>query len=219
VAITPGSYLLSNGSQVDASGNANHAPQNVDATDHAKEDAEHATWHADHPEVPEPTLNVITQTDEKNFVKFKFYSKTDGCVFVLRQVDGVPTSQWVRNPHFKEVGAALRDAEPGKKSQEGSDTSVFAGLLDALVPPAAAATQLSSPHTGLQSQSVQAQARCLNPHPGQFKWWWGPPEDQCWSPMYREWRDGCKHYQRFNKCANAWDDRIFWVNCSGPPHS
>jgi hypothetical protein len=157
-------YSIVDGTQVNAPGNANQLAENEDATHHVAEVAEHAQWHAEHPEIPEPPLNVITQTDEKNFVKFKFYSKTDGCVFVLRQVNGVPTSQWVRNPHFKEVAAVLRDADSDRKSQEGSDTRAIAGLLDALVLPAAAATpRPSAAAASVQLQNVQAQAGCVNP--------------------------------------------------------
>ena len=38
------------------------------------------------------------------------------------------------------------------------------------------------------------------------------------SPMYRQFQDGCTHYQIYNRCANAWDARIYWTTCQAGPH-
>ncbi len=63
-----------------------------------------------------------------------------------------------------------------------------------------------------QPRLKTVQGRCLNPHPGPFRWWWGPANG-CWVPMYRQFQDGCTHYQMFNSCTNFWDANISWTVC------
>ncbi|MGC2697009.1 MAG: hypothetical protein WA738_14585 [Candidatus Angelobacter sp.] len=60
--------------------------------------------------------------------------------------------------------------------------------------------------------SLLQPGRCLNPHPGAFRYWWGPPNG-CWVPFNRQFADGCHHIQLFNSCANVWDSRIQWDTC------
>jgi len=78
-------------------------------------------------------------------------------------------------------------------------------------------TALELPETPEGESSAQS-GNCINPHPGEFKYWWGTPTDKCNSPMYRQFQDGCTHYQIYNRCANAWDARIFWTTCQAGPH-
>jgi hypothetical protein len=60
--------------------------------------------------------------------------------------------------------------------------------------------------------------RCLNPHPGQFQWSYGQ-QNGCWIQVWRQFPDGCVHYQWFNTCGNYWDvypdgtPKIFWTKC------
>jgi hypothetical protein len=214
IQIQNGPYSLPAGSkQIDAPGNANQAPENIDATHHVDEDARHYKYHQDHPE-DDPELNMIAKMDDKNDISYKFYSKTDKCVWVLRHENGVPISQFVKDPAYRDGVAQPPHAANQRSSPDSENVPATASLIDALVPLA----QLRLPGDGDESHLQPVQAGCANPHPGPFSWWWGPPQDQCWSPMYRRWKDGCTHYQLFNRCANAWDGRIIWTFCN-PNHS
>jgi hypothetical protein len=73
-------------------------------------------------------------------------------------------------------------------------------------------------------QSVQAgvldgpqlhpvQGSCVNPHAGPFNNWYGPANG-CWAPFWRQWRDGCTHYQMYNTCNGQWDPQIHWTFCA-----
>jgi hypothetical protein len=41
---------------------------------------------------------------------------------------------------------------------------------------------------------VEAQGRCLNPHPGVFTWSYGQ-KNGCWVEVWRRFQDGCTHVQ------------------------
>ncbi|MBZ5511658.1 MAG: hypothetical protein LAN70_10880 [Acidobacteriia bacterium] len=68
-----------------------------------------------------------------------------------------------------------------------------------------------------QPRLLRVQAGCLNPHPGPFRSWWGPASG-CWAPFYRQWNDGCTHYQMYNACTGQWDPRINWTACVAQHH-
>jgi hypothetical protein len=59
---------------------------------------------------------------------------------------------------------------------------------------------------------------CLNPHPGQFRWWYGERRGE-WVEIYRQWPDGCTHFQRFHPPTGSWESnpdgspRITWTCC------
>jgi hypothetical protein len=59
---------------------------------------------------------------------------------------------------------------------------------------------------------------CLDPHPGQFRSWYGE-KNGCWVAVYRQWPDGCTHYQWYNACYNYWDThpngapKVYWTQC------
>jgi hypothetical protein len=59
---------------------------------------------------------------------------------------------------------------------------------------------------------------CLNPHPGAFRSWYGE-KNGCWVAVYRQWPDGCTHYQWYNACTGAWDiypngaPKVYWTVC------
>ena len=60
--------------------------------------------------------------------------------------------------------------------------------------------------------------RCVDPHPGPFRSWYGE-RNGCWVAVWRQWPDGCTHYQWFNACNNYWDlypngaPKVYWTNC------
>ncbi len=219
IQIQNGPYPVPAGSkQINGPGNANNAPQNLDATHHFDEDAEHYKYHQDHPE-DNPDLTQIAKFDDKNDISFKFYAKTDKCVWVLRHENGVPVSQYVKDPAYRDGVALPPHSASAGKLPNSDRPPERPSLFDALVPTAEAA-QVEFPKGMDEAHLHEVQAGCVNgQHPGPFNWWWGPPQDQCWSPMFRQWRDGCTHYQMFNRCANAWDGRIVWTACTpGPNH-
>jgi hypothetical protein len=53
---------------------------------------------------------------------------------------------------------------------------------------------------------------CWNPHPGPFRWWYGQANG-CWVQLWRQWQEGCTHYQMFNSCGNYFDPQIYWTCC------
>lgn len=60
--------------------------------------------------------------------------------------------------------------------------------------------------------------RCVDPHPGQFKYWNGQ-QNGCWIQVWRAWPDGCQHFQWFNSCNGYWDvypdgrPKVSWTCC------
>jgi hypothetical protein len=62
------------------------------------------------------------------------------------------------------------------------------------------------------------QGACLNPHPGNFKSWYGQ-RNGCWLQVWRQFPDNCTHYQWFNTCGGYWEvnpdgsPRVFWTAC------
>jgi len=192
-------YSLDKGKQVAPPGNANSDPANVAATQRISEDEKHFKWHAVH-EQHEPDWNVISQSDDEDFVKYKYYKETDRCVLLWRKENGQGDPQWIRDPIFYNKSAEADKSTPKNPSH----------LSDILV-----ATASANPREFPDAHLQPIQAGCANPHPGAFNWWWGPPVDQCWSPMYRRFADGCTHHQMFNRCYNTWDPRIWWDYCTG----
>jgi hypothetical protein len=59
---------------------------------------------------------------------------------------------------------------------------------------------------------------CLNPHPGQFRWWYGAQQGD-WVEVWRQWSEGCTHVQMFNPRVRSWDSnpdgsaRVRWTCC------
>ena len=59
---------------------------------------------------------------------------------------------------------------------------------------------------------VQGPGRCLNPHPGPFRSWPGQ-QNGCLVQVWRQWQDGCTHFQWANNCNGSWDPQIYWTYC------
>lgn len=71
---------------------------------------------------------------------------------------------------------------------------------------------LETSHDSAQLLRVQGPGRCLNPHPGPFRYWNGA-QNGCLIQVWRQWQDGCTHFQWFNTCNNFWDPQIYWTYC------
>jgi hypothetical protein len=135
------------------------------------------------------------------------YFSSDHCVRVHRHHGKDTQDKWEKEIFASNAGAnasasLLVDPDhlgdfAGERNRTPGDTANRSAILP---------IAFSDPHI------VRVQAHCLNPHPGPFRWWWGPPNG-CFVPMYRQFADGCLHYQIFNSCANYWDGNINWTAC------
>jgi hypothetical protein len=195
-------------------GSDSNNPQNLEADHKAAEDADAYKWHFNHQsEDNPPEVAIGSDTDAHNYIHYRFFEKTDRCVFVKRRADGVDLTQWVRDPKHHEHDFDRHAHGSAQSSGVSAPSLASTFSLDTLVPVVEASTLSEAPAEGAQSSN------CINPHKGEFKYWWGAPTDKCNSPMYRQFQDGCTHYQIYNRCANAWDARIFWTSCHAGPHS
>lgn len=158
-------------------------------------------------------MNHLQQHFEKNDMKFhstlyddnesgklevRLYD-SDKCLWYRREKNGKYTEDFIRNQvEAQEKGALMRDLgiPPVAINQRLAQISWQE-------PPAI------EPGAMLPASSM---GNCLNPHPGPFNWWWGPPQG-CMVAMFRRWQDGCQHYQWFNSCYNVWDAQINWQAC------
>lgn len=209
------------GTQITPPGSDNNH-LNVEAAARDTADDIHANWHTKHSE-DDPKYADIFRIDAKNFSQYKYYDKTDRCLVIARTVDGFPLkADWIHDPNYDDNGQrkpfpVTTNSEPSRKRSVATLQARLGTPIAAWIPPVQTASfRHSVPDAELNPVSMQGP--CLDPHPGAFNWWWGPPADQCWSPMYRRFGDGCTHYQMFNRCANAWDGRIFWVSCTPSPN-
>jgi hypothetical protein len=126
--------------------------------------------------------------------------KSDGCVQVVRSSSPEQhQADWLVAP------VASGQAAPGRIAAETA------------VPPGALpweATAEAQPAPG----GPPPPRGCINPHPGDFKQRDGQKQG-CWQQKFREWADGCQHYQWFNTCSNVWDvdqngsPRVYWTVC------
>jgi hypothetical protein len=216
ISISTGQY---SGGRLDRThpGAENNLPQNLEADDKAAEDNAAATWHLAHLQQDDPQeVTIGDDNDPANHLHYRYF-KSDRCLYIIRTEAGVAHPQWVKDPEYH-----MHDIHLNRAARLPATTGVpatfptarLATLAESLQPAALVTTWVrnSVPFTPTQA------GFCANPHPGQFRYWWGTPIDQCNSPMYRQFADGCTHYQIYNRCANSWDGRIFWVVCNSPPH-
>ena len=72
--------------------------------------------------------------------------------------------------------------------------------------------------TSAAAQVPACKRRCLDPHPGEFRYWYGQ-QNGCWVQVWRGWPEGCQHYQWYNTCNVSWDmhpngaPRVYWSCC------
>lgn len=138
---------------------------------------------------------IATQSDQQyGALEAKLYS--DGCVSVTYKGGGL--SATVPAPHFIRKIDQPSEPAPGRISQASSPAEL------AIV-------------AALHAEAL-AQPRCLNPHPGNFNSSYGQ-RNGCWVQVFRQFADGCVHYQWLNTCSNAWDvnpdgsPRVYWTQC------
>ncbi|HWW14727.1 MAG TPA: hypothetical protein VN310_08715 [Candidatus Dormibacteraeota bacterium] len=196
----------------------NNNPQNKEAAHQAAEYDRANGYHFDHvnDENP-PEQSIGTDINADNYLHYRYFEKTDKCIWINRRQAGVNHKQWIKDPlnhlHDVDIHESV-ELERSSKLLAESSAARSSELFPDLIP--AASAQSAIPSESLL-EPVQANF-CVNPHPGTFTYWWGQPIDACNSPMYRKFTDGCTHYQIYNRCANSWDGRIFWTFCHPPPH-
>jgi len=140
------------------------------------------------------TLATLSLGSNKDLPILQYYT-SDGCIFVHRHNGPLEFDQWLPDP-TRGTQWASPPAKMSSITPEGIATEASLSYISARQP---------------NLLTVQG-GRCLNPHPGPFTWWWGPPSG-CWVPMFRQFQDGCTHHQMFNSCGNFWDTNILWDRC------
>ena len=136
---------------------------------------------------------------ERGHIDVSYYS-SDGCLLVTRRM---------ADPAIPEEKLWIQELSRDKLSPApGPIHGMFrsGGLSLGLVTPAFA-----------QQGAGACGGRCLSQHPGQFQSWSGERRG-CWVQVWRQWPDGCKHYQWYNSCSSYWDEerrvpRLYWVCC------
>jgi hypothetical protein len=159
---------------------------------------------------------VELHDDLRGEMKVRYYG-SDGCVLIVRKQPG-GSSRWI--PHWIPAVAGDDAPSPGRIAARttppvhtaaapgGSDVGLaFAGLRAAhAVGPLAAA-----------AAGGGCGGRCTNPHAGSFETREGERK-ACWVQVWRQWPDGCAHYQWFNTCESYWDSdaegpKVHWTCC------
>lgn len=173
---------------------------------------------------------TVLHSDQSGKTTVTFF-ESDGCIAIARP--GVPL------PYLPEPQPILEwSLGPSKRPvPKAPDEALPSGIKATAVPqPTPTAQNEESEGRGPHIQLIRVQqelgsnqrstptlhrvqAGCWTngPHPWAFRTSWGPAKG-CWAPLYREWNDGCKHYQMYNTCSGQWDPRINWVSCNPQHH-
>jgi len=152
-----------------------------------------------------PTVNLEVANNERGIWRVLHYRSNDS-VFVSR----IPSDQ-----NRARIGRFIKDVEiPTPES--------FADLSGFLSAPAYAVTDRTDVAYGVEHE-IQMQSGggggCHDLSDGARNEWPEEFGDQCWIRVWREWPDGCKHHQGFNRCGGYWDvnedgsPRVVWVRC------
>jgi len=178
----------------------NTNPQNIEAAHKSAEDDAAYKWHFDHPDNTQE-IALGDGSNPNEFLHYKYFAKSDKCLYIRRKEGNKEYSQWLPNPVFSQhsidQSTVSRRVEPRNEPKSNWLWAQIATTAFAATPQA---------------------ANCQNPHPGTFRYWWGKPVDSCRSPMYRQFQDGCTHYQIYNRCSNAWENEINWTFCTAGGH-
>ncbi len=133
------------------------------------------------------------------------YYQSDGCIYVLRAANGV----WLKDPTRGTAPAP----SPGKLHATLQVPLAAASVIPAVYSPA------SGQAPGVVEQRSRTRGACLNPHPGKYQSRDGQRRG-CWLQVWRQWADGCQHYQWFNTCSSYWDTDsrgqpvVYWTSCT-----
>ena len=103
-----------------------------------------------------------------------------------------------------------------RKTNRGIRTKL---VMDLAKEPIRVTQQISAPvEFGVVYAAQACNRGCLNPHPGNFKWWYGERKGD-WVEVVRAWPEGCQHTQMLHPASGTWDTnpdgtpRVRWVCC------
>jgi hypothetical protein len=175
-----------------------------------------------------PHFKRLLVNQKKGVVAYSIFP-SDGCILINHitshslKLDLVRAEEPPTRPDRSAFSRPLVIPEPGSKSANSDSDQkprfVKADFLSESVDwdrPALKSTMEWSlqDHLTLDDQEKQpVQGTCLNPHPGQFRYW-SQPVAACVEQVWRQWPDGCTHYQIHNFCNNLWDPAIHWTFCA-----
>jgi hypothetical protein len=189
-----------------------------------------ASWHNAHSGEDDPKWSYIELGDRrKNFVKYRLFSHSDGCLDIIRSIGGKPKEVWLFNPS---AGRKLHEEEPediGRTLDEVSTRPWDSIRLPDEMPtitaqPSADRSRRDSTHSDAFN-ALTATAfdttppiapeglACPATQHGSFTRHWGAV-DACHLALYRSFQDGSQHYQFFNACVGMWDPQIHWTSCA-----
>jgi hypothetical protein len=191
----------------------NNNIQNLEANHKSEEDNAAFSYHLSGGNTSLPEEQTIKFLDNDNYLKYRYF-ESDKCLYVNRRETGINHYQWLKDPAYHQHDIDKK-ISAGKAPENPASLSVATHPVSRILSDSVLATEVPNLPAGA---AASPQVNCANPHPGAFKYWWGQPLDQCNSPMYRQFADGCTHYQFYNRCSNSWDGRIFWTVCHPPPH-
>ena len=182
----------------------NDSPEAKAKTETATKYMDHVNFHYVRADLKDG--KVFYDDSEAGKLEVRYYD-SDKCLWVYRKKGNDIIQEFVPNASGPE--SIIKNAwKLIPKLDLGLDAATDPNVVEASFNPTQSqAAPVPSAHL-LTAQYGQ----CLNPHPGPFNWWWGPPQG-CWVPMYRQWGDGCQHYQLYNSCAGIWDAQIHWAAC------
>lgn len=109
-----------------------------------------------------------------------------------------------------------------RTTREGTVTRLVQDLAKHPSPRKKATAQIDPPGStwmlGLQA-APPCKGGCLNPHPGAFKWWYGQMRQDGWVQVFRQWPEGCQHFQMFHAPTGTWatnrdgSPAVTWICC------
>jgi hypothetical protein len=169
-----------------------------------------------HTKVHDPYKTISIDSSDGHPVVADYYS-SDGCLHIKRShggatLYGISDTQdlWIPDPS-RQNNAKLPVNPPDDITEHRPSKD-----LKAHQAPNKPILREVSLHAG-KARIKRVQAGCVNPHPWPFRSWWGPANG-CFAPLYRQWNDGCVHYQVYNACSGIWDPNIYWTFCSAQHH-
>lgn len=184
-------------------------------------------------------LSLIVVLGSAGFVYQKLYSDPERAIVTLKEVNARMAAE------VEEYGRHVMEEPTKHELFEDGDGALALrvyrdhcvliqrrtrdGMRTRLVPDLArkdiASNQISAPPAGwalfpvLHAQGSPCQRGCLNPHPGQFQWWYGESRKDGWVEVWRRWTEGCTHVQLFNPRLGVWESnpdgspRVRWTCC------
>jgi hypothetical protein len=123
---------------------------------------EHHLLLTDCKKLPIPPEVLVAAGAESDALTMQFYT-SDGCIFVHRHHQGFEKDDWLQDLADK---AEKRKSNASIEAPQPGSAAALAIMRDSDFP--------AEPPPKLIR--VQTGGRCLNPHPGQFNWWWVPPK-------------------------------------------